>query len=297
MRRWREENPEQWRPDRREIDAAELYAALDGAERISLDPYLLVYVVMGAEWLFRARPLTRRDVEASLDQFEFRLRRMAIADFEPWRASLLVGASARAAFEGLKRARYLVSLGLWAAPMGGWRDFLPPQKAAKSRPTGEPLDSPKAGKIPTLSPIVAGIIVEGLAERAGRLGKGGKALALRIASLLRGRAIQRGEYGVWRRAVSIPAAGPPVGAPDATQPPTLREWLIRRWASAYENAFVACKRDWAGYLVEAAYNPHALFGPVADPDVVSLLYSLSWYHEVSPRRPPFTRKPTRRART
>ena len=42
----------------------------------------------------------------------------------PWEESLLVGGIYGGARNGLRGARYLVSLGQWAFPVKGWRDLV-----------------------------------------------------------------------------------------------------------------------------------------------------------------------------
>ena len=296
---WRRENPEQWVVRQQEIDPTGLRAVLGKAERMGLDPYLVAHVILGAEWLFRARPLTQADIESTLDELERRLRRSTAFGLRPWLASLLVGAMAPAALRGLKKTRVLVSLGQWAGPDYDWRDLMLARQGAKRLPSGELLDRSKSGKIPNLSPILAAIIVEGLAEHAVGPREGSQALALAVATLLRKRAIQPGEYGVWRRAVGVDAPEWTTGDDDPLPPDDLRDWLVRRWRSSYEMAYgslLSEHKDWAGYLVALAHNPLDVFGPLANLEAISYLYTLSWFHEVSPRRPEYKKGPPRKSR-
>src|SRR5262249_6527819 len=153
---------------KRQLDAERLRLALHRADHLQVDPYLLAYVILGAEWLFRARPLTEDEIAASLDQLESRLRRMGIGDSMPWEASLLVGGIYPGVVSGLRGARYLISLGRWAFPVRGWRDLVEGQERGRKRKTVPAAVKPKKpGRIPALSPIVVGILVDALAERAG----------------------------------------------------------------------------------------------------------------------------------
>jgi hypothetical protein len=310
VRRWRQESPEQWKPGKWDLDGDALREVLHQAESMGIDPCLVAHVVMGVEWLFRERPMTPKEVEAVLDEIEERFRRSGFADSKPWLASLVVGAIAPDVLEGLKRTRYLISLRQWATPKFGWRNLALGQGGgAKQARLGDPS---KPGKTTTLSPIIASLVVEGIAERLVPPRGGSRSLALGLASLLKGSKVQAGDYGVWRRATAIapPVASSgmselPASSPEATgswdsdgdpnhewlvrtfsfPPSDLRDWLVQRWVSSFLIAFIEKKRGWRAYLHEAAHNPLVLFLPVANLEVVSSLYSLSWYHDVSPRRP------------
>ena len=290
VRTWREECPELWTRDKRQIDATALREALGQADRLHLDPYLVAYAVMGAEWLFRARPLMLRDLEADLDELEERLCRSAIADARPHLASLLVGSIARALAGGLKGTRYYVALGEWATPIAGWRHLVAVQERDQKKKTvAAPREPAKSGQIPALSPVIAGLVVEGLAERVCGAGRGGTALALKVASILRGRRIQSGEFGIWRRGALGPAPDLPTGVAGDPAPADLREWLLRRWKSAYEMCFDERKRTWSAFLVEAAHNPYSVFGPLANPEALTHLYAIPWSQDLSPKRKPMVR--------
>src|SRR5262249_43423985 len=147
VRAWRAECPELWPKDQREIDPAALRQALGQAQRLRLDPYLVAYVVMGAEWLFRARPLTLQDLEDDLDQLERRLARSTIAGTRPRLASPVTGGIARVVAGGcgggLRRVVWRGCTTTW--PSGSGRLPSPagalwwPRKSATRR--GRPLTS------------------------------------------------------------------------------------------------------------------------------------------------------------
>lgn len=289
--KWRAEIPELWKPRYYSLDEARLRAFLERAASKGLAPKFVSHVILGSEWLFRARPLTQSDVEAHLDEIEQRLRRSVLADWKPWLAALVVGSIAQGVIEGLERTHYMVSLRQWAAPTYDWRSLLADRDGGSTR-RGYLLDSSKSGKIPRLSPILASLIIERAVENTSLPRSGSKALALELASILFKRKIQPGEFNVWRRAIEIPAPSRPTGMPNDYVPPSnFRDWLVQRWMSSHYIAFAERNRDWAEYTFEAAHNPLALFAPVADLEVISLLYSLSWYHEVSRRRPTVKKRP------
>jgi hypothetical protein len=282
--KWRAELPANGKAKPRELDVERLRRALHRAESLQVDPYLVAFVVMGAEWLFRARPFEPEDIAASLDQLEAKLRAVGIGDVMPWEASLLVGGIYPGVLKGLRRGRYLVALGRWAVPARGWREVVAGQLADKKRSPGrEPGPSRKRGSIPELGPIVVGLLVDAFAARSVQPGGGGRALAMELASILRGRRIQSGDFGTLLRAASGPPPDKITGFPNEC-PADLRGWLASRWESAYRICFDEGKRYWSSFLVEAATNPLALFKPLADQDVVNQLYDVAWWHDLSPRR-------------
>ena len=281
--KWRAEAPEQWKAGARGLDVERLIRALDRAESLKIDPYLVPFVIMGAEWLFRVRPLTLADIHGSLDQLEGKLRGAGLGDTMPWQAALLVGGIYPGVVAGLRRRHYLVSLGQWAFPVRGWRDLVAGQEQGKKKQTVPARQAGKAGVAPALSPIITGLLVDAFAERAPTRDAGGRALAMEVASILRGRKIQSGDFGVLLRVASGPAPVGVIGVASAS-PGDLRTWLTLRWERAYRTYFEERGRDWPTFLVEVAHNPLAVFQPLADVFAVAQLYDVAWWYELSPRR-------------
>lgn len=285
VEQWRAEVPKLWKPRHQKLDVALLEAFFARTRSMGLDPRFAGHVILGFEWVFRTRPLSKRDIESDLDEIQEKLRRSPIAEWKPWLASLIVGAAAKEALKNLHEPRYLVSLGQWATPEYDWRHFLDDDRTTKR--DGQILSSSKSGAVPRLGPILASLIIERIAEIAHRR-RGSKALALELASLLLKRRVQPGEFNVWRRAVRIPAPDRPTGMTRHAAPPDLHDWLVQRSISSYDIAFAERGRDWAEYTHELTHNPLALFAPLADLEVIALLYSLSWFHEVSRSDPKTT---------
>src|SRR2546427_6600694 len=71
---WRKEVETEGGAGLLEIEAPDLHKTLVRAESFGLDPYMVAFVIMGAEWLFRARRLKREEIEAKLDELQQRLR-------------------------------------------------------------------------------------------------------------------------------------------------------------------------------------------------------------------------------
>jgi hypothetical protein len=204
-------------------------------------------------------------------------------------APLLVGALAREVTSELAGVPYFVGLGKWSIPARGWREFVATAERGKKRTTvASSLAQKKPGKTTTLSPIIAGLVVEGIAKEAG-VGRGSTSLGIRLASLLRGSTVTLANFGRWRRAALRPADSLLTDNSQSAPPATLDEWLVFRWRSAYDIAFQErsgfwLRRYWSTFLVEAADNPLALFGPLANLEVLSLLYGIPWFHPPSARR-------------
>jgi len=273
---WRKEAVTEGEAGLPEIGAPELHKTLVRAESFGLDPYLVAFVIMGAEWLFRARRLTREEIETKLDELEQRLRQSVLADWEPELASLLVGGIAGSAFKALDRVVYVVSLGTWATPEYTWRGSprARPDRASPARALIYPRT--RRGAIPRLSPTIAGIIVEGLAERLGPRGSGAQALGMHIASVLRKRKVQNGEFVQARKRLSIAAPDLPTGCADEPEPKDLREWLIQRWIRAHSFTVGGSEDSWRVFLSAVTDAPRREFWQISDPHVLATLYSLPW---------------------
>lgn len=273
---WRKGVETEWGAGFLEIEVPTLRRVLVRAESLGLDPYLVAFVIMSAEWLFRARRLTREEIGTKLDELEERLRQ-SVADWEPELASLLVGGIAESAFKALDRVVYLVSLRTWATPEYTWRDLLRAQADRSSAARKLIYPRTKRGAIPKLSPTIAGLIVEGLAERVCPPRGGAQALGIQVASLLRKRKVQNGEFLQWRKRLSMPAPDPPTRRTGEPEPKDLREWLIQCWVAAYNSKFGGSAPSWTVFLLAVADpTPRGEFWQLSNPQVLATLYSLPW---------------------
>src|SRR5207244_2273870 len=139
-------------------------------------------------------------VEDTLDCIEAKLQAIGIGGSMRWQSSLLVGGIYRGVLAGLHGAPYLVSLGRWAFPIKGWRDLVAGQERGRKRKTlPRAVKRRKSGEAGALSPIIVGILVDGFAEQAGQAGTGARALAIEVASILRGATTQPSDFGRWLR--------------------------------------------------------------------------------------------------
>ena len=282
VEKWRRDAPEQWSAAAR-IDVPALRDSFDAAKTLDVDPYLVGYVVMGTEWLFRVRRLTQDEILSILDQAEATVGRLV--DTRPWVASLATAALAPQAAAALAKVPFYIGMGQWSLPGRGWRTIAGMLERDRKRKTVDAHPKPaKSGAIPALSPIIAGLVAEGLAERALTPRRGNTAFALKVASNLRGRRVQLGEFGEWRASAEQAPPSSSTGDQLPAAPASLREWLVRRWQSAYDIAFMEGKRTWSAYLVEAAHNPLTLFAPLCDLSVLSQLYATTW-HRRRPKAP------------
>jgi hypothetical protein len=274
VKAWRKDIETEWGARSLELDVHALGEVLAKAEGLGLDPYLVAFVIMGAEWLFRARRLTGEEIGAKLDELEQRLSQSVLADWEPELASLLVGGIAESALKALDGVVYLVSLGTWATPKYTWRNSL--RASAGSSGAAQELIYPpaKPGVIPKLSPIIAGLIVEGLAERVCPPHSGAQALGIQVTSLLRKQRVQNGDFVQWRKRLSIAAPNLPTGCTGEPEPKDLREWLIQRWMRAYD--FTLSGPSWTVFLLAVADTPGGEFWQISEKEVLATLYSLAW---------------------
>jgi hypothetical protein len=112
IREWREGVGDQWLPGELTIDHRALPELFKHWEGIGLDRGLLLYMILGTEWIFRARPISDADLERELGKIESGFAKT----LEPWQASLVTSALAPSLRDQMKGVRYLVSLGRWTEP-------------------------------------------------------------------------------------------------------------------------------------------------------------------------------------
>jgi len=262
----------------RRVDRKRLTRLFEGWNREWLEPGLLAYVILGCEWLFRARLGTIEDIDRELMRVEAQFCNPARGVLEPDQASLLIGALRPAITRELKEKRFLISLGSWAVRdrFARWRLFGqakrdgPPAREVTpvlvKRKPGGPIAKP--------GPAVAGLAVEGIALEQGRPAPRAAALGLLAAEALLGRAVPTGERTRWRERFDISLAQD--HRPESTAPTrrTLREWLIWRFERGYSS--LPSQRDWASFLEQCRQEPRKAFDLIADPQVVALIYELPW---------------------
>lgn len=285
--RWRQEVSGTAGSARVEVHAHDLADVLKKAEGLRVDPYLVAFIVIGSEWLCRARPLTSKEIASCQEEMERHVRRVLLDEMKPEVASNL----ARLVERGIsfpRTGRFLISLGEWGTREHAWRRLRFSEARGSLGALAGIVFPAKRGAVPELAPILAGLVVEGAAEKIMPARSGTNALGRQIATVLRGRPIQIGEFGLWREKLSVPLPDHAGVRGESPRAESLREWLIERWRWTYETAFdersfdwwgrrfIRSRHDWAGFMVQLAHNPFALFGPLVDPDVLMRLYSISW---------------------
>ena len=290
IRGWREGVRDQWSPGELQIDLHALRELLELWKRLGLDPGLLLYVLLGTEWIFRARPMTEEDMERELGKIESNLSKPDRPVLEPWQASLVVSALTPSLRKQMSGARYLVSLGRWTEPdRHRALDLLAHARSESPPPRRGPqhLLEGKTGPVPKVGPIVAALLAERMARQVTAQPVPRRSVGLAVARLLLCREVVSSEVLSWRRAIL--AAQPPAGyeerrrTRETEEKPagargqasfTVLDWLLERWRKNAEFAL------WAGFSADsvrrADKDPGKLFDLVAYPLHVSWLYSLKW---------------------
>jgi len=116
VRRWRRAVAGEWSPAELTIELGGLRDLFTMWQAFGLDPGALLHVILGTEWLFRARRTTDEDVERELAKLESNLAKPLRPLLEPYQAAILVSALAGPIAQRMKDERYLVCLGCWTRP-------------------------------------------------------------------------------------------------------------------------------------------------------------------------------------
>jgi hypothetical protein len=173
-----------------------------------LDLGQLAYVILGSEWLFRARLGTVEDIDRELARIQARLCNPAKGVLEPDQAYLLINAVRPAIERELKEKRVLISLGTWAVRdrLARWRLFAQAERddPAAREPSLPQVKRKSGGPVPRPGPVVAALVVEGIALEKGRPADRASDLGLLAAEAL------------LARPEPVPTVSRPDGARDST---------------------------------------------------------------------------------
>ncbi len=305
LEEWRGAVRDQWLPAELQLSPGKLREALDLWKGFGLDPGELLYLILGTEWIFRARPVTGEDIERELGKIESNLAKPGHPVLEPWQASLVTSALAPSIRAQMAGQRYLVSLGRWTMPdrhrslelLAHARSESPPPRQGPRR-----LLEGKTGPVPKVGPIVAALVAEAIARERNLTASSRRSVGIAIARLLLCREVVSSELLGWGRVLERLAAASSAstgGGPSRAYREwrTVREaekalgveiqpslavldWIVEKWR---RNAKFQL---WAGYSESsvriASQQPSLLFNLVAEPMLVSWLYALRWSSRAAP---------------
>ncbi len=274
VRAWRSEVAGQWKGGL-EIDQEKMVALLHDGHRLGLDPEMVLWAVLGAEWLLRARPATDADVEAELAKIRNALLR---GSSDPNHAILVEEVAGRALRRELKRRRFLVSYGAFTVPsalllMGMARGSRPGTAAAPARLRSAV--KVRRGRIPNLGPIIAAVVIQGIAERFTRGRVKSDHLGRAAAKALLSREVLPVEFRKWKKRVNVSICDPRPHLSEPERRTTLRDWLVFRFERYYSNT--SGRLNWEGFCHEATTNPTFVFSSAGDQEDARSLYSLHWW--------------------
>ena len=274
IRDWRSEIAEQWPPGGAEIDQEELGSLLQTGQAGGWDPQMVLWAVLGAEWLLRARPATHEDVEAEMEKIRNALLR---GSSDPNHAVLIEEVAGRALRRELKRRRFLVSYRTFTVPSAR----LLMRLAKGSRP---PTDSGRLrsltavqvrqGPIPKLGPIVAAVLVQGVAEQITGERISSDRFGLALAKLLLNRRILLPEFRKWKARLNVAIPDPALQLSEPERRQTLRDWLVFRFERCYGS--MSGSVGWDDFCHEARHNPTFACSCVGDLQIARGLYALTW---------------------
>ena len=279
IREWRSELASDEGPRKLEISASELEQLLDESKVIELDPALTLFVIMGTEWLFRARlKASEEDIRHELRKIQSSLCRGVRPIFEPYQAELLVRGIAPSVSKTLRAARYLISLKQWAFS-SRWTGWSPLSDTGGG--TVRFAVPKKRGQIPNIGPKLAGVILAELAEKVP--GENGREFGARVSSCLLLREVKPYELAGWSKKLeeSLPSENLQLNPGDtqepdsAPEPKTYKEWLVRKCRRGWEIAYND-RRTAGDFLERAEYSPEKEFSLLVDLNIISELYSMPW---------------------
>lgn len=274
IRDWRSEVAKQWSVSALKLEQPELVALLGTWQARGLDPETVLWAVLGAEWLFRARRATDEDVRAELNKIRDALLR---GSPDPNHAVLVVEVAGRSISRALKKGRYLLSYGTFTLPSAS----LVMRYARGSRPITEsdpvqtlPVVRMRRGPIPKLGPYIASVLVQGMADRRALHGDSSVQPGLALASLLLKRRVLEHEFLAWKATLDLPISDPAPGLSEPEHRKTLGDWLLFRFERMHGS--MSAGIGWNNFCHEARHNPAFIFGCVGDLQTARDLYGLQW---------------------
>jgi hypothetical protein len=271
---WRAEVAGQWPPGGLRVDRESLVGLLKDGEALRLDPQAVLWAVLGAEWLLRARPATKEDVEAEMAEIR---RALIKGSTDPNHAVLVEHVAGRALRRALKQSRFLVSYQAFTVP-SGWvlMRFARGAGGLEPKAWGQPVRAVQVrrGPVTRLGPIVGAILAQGIVERStGQKAKSDRFACALAATMLK-RKVLLPEFRKWKTRASVKITDP---SPEHSEPErrrTLRDWLLFRFERVYRNT--RGDRRWDQLYDEADRNPKFAFTCVGDQEVARMLYGLKW---------------------
>jgi hypothetical protein len=262
---WRREADVPWKPapDR-------LEAVLDDLKHHGIAEGLVIYIVLGCEWLLRVGKVTKADAEATLTRLGDALAGSMDPELAFWVTEVLAEPlRAKITREGRK----LLALGPHL-PMASpaMRQLFKPDEPAQRTPPGRLVPASR-GRIPWPAPWVAGALVGQILERQ-RIDVARRPLKLTQALFGRRRQIELGEFKAHTWALA----------------PSVLEWWTEVFEHRYSQRFGTTDTvpdSWgAGFYSDlVVLGPHAVFP--SDPERASEL--LQAYSAARRRRRPKTR--------
>jgi hypothetical protein len=274
IREWRSEIAEQWPPGGVNIDAEEMVALLRTGEGLGWDPQMVLWVVLNAEWLFRARAARADDVEAELVKIRDAL---LMGSSDPNHAVLVEQVAWPALRRELRRRRFLVSYRAFTVPSASllMRFARGSKGVVGSVPNRTlPIVRVRRGPISKLGPIIAGLVVQGIAERASGQKVPSDHFGRALSELLLKRTVLLPEFRKWKAKLRVTISDPRPGLSERERRTTLRDWLVFRFERHYRS--MSSSMNWEDVCQEAARNPVFVFTALADLEDARSLYALTW---------------------
>ena len=274
IQKWRLEVRDQWSVTGCEIDPEEVCRSLIAWEGMGCEYGLLLYLVLGTEWLFRARKPTLEDLEEQLIEIETGFSKPLYPALTRVQSRLVVNALSSILVKELKKYRFLVSLNQWALPR-------PRLRLQDVGTADEGLEKPesvvvvKPGAIPNVGPMVVSILCEDILKADGQTDAESETLGRELARiLLRREEIPSFERQRWRARLEDSPPDPEMSRRLLDPPVNLRQALRQRWTRSYEIAM--SRAGWDGFMLDLSRDPRPVFEFAANLEVISMVYGIDW---------------------
>ncbi len=198
--RWVIKTVRDWRKEAgilRKIDDESLLEALGHIQAAGVQEGLAVYVILGCEWLFRIRKVSKDEIDRMLEEIEDGFSKI----MEPHLAYWIIEAIGPTIRKFLEReGRVMVSLGLYVTDLSlhpSLKGLFYPEGYKRTPP--KRILPPKPGRVPWPAPWIAGCMVAQLLQEKG---PGRPGLPIDLVSALLDREIEPRDFRRIKKALA-----------------------------------------------------------------------------------------------
>lgn len=263
---WRAEISDK-KDSRPKLQPAKIDAFLQRTHARGVPALQVALAILACEWAFRVRIASSDDIENVLYEMEASFCKPLSPMLTPFQAHLLINAVEPSLRRQMKNAWISIVHGFGTIdPHPRWNAFPSYAGHKPKREVPTRIVTKKRGRPPLLGPIIAGLIVEAMAEEFLRKGAG--TVAKEIYALLLRREVQGWELKKWRTLLE--------GIPN--QSGNMRVWMRDRMKQAYHQTF-----ELPGEVISPEHfverckaDPRSMLWWFEHGEIIKKLYSIKW---------------------